>query len=74
MVAAIGTGDSFSKGRDFAAWLGLVSEANLDRGPHHPRQNIEAGQSLPARPVRAGGVGGPDQAAELGAPWAQALD
>jgi transposase len=24
MVAAIGTGDMFSKGRDFAAWLGLV--------------------------------------------------
>ena len=24
MVAAIGTGDVFSKGRDFAAWLGLV--------------------------------------------------
>ena len=24
MVAVIGTGDSFSKGRDFAAWLGLV--------------------------------------------------
>ena len=24
MVAAIGSGDSFSKGRDFAAWLGLV--------------------------------------------------
>jgi transposase len=24
MVAAIGTGDSFKKGRDFAAWLGLV--------------------------------------------------
>jgi transposase len=24
MVAAIGTGDYFSKGRDFAAWLGLV--------------------------------------------------
>jgi len=22
--AAIGTGDAFSKGRDFAAWLGLV--------------------------------------------------
>jgi transposase len=33
MVAAIGTGDSFSKGRDFAAWLGLIPEANLDRGP-----------------------------------------
>jgi transposase len=24
MVAAIGEGDTFSKGRDFAAWLGLV--------------------------------------------------
>jgi transposase len=24
MVAAVGTGDVFSKGRDFAAWLGLV--------------------------------------------------
>jgi transposase len=24
MVAAIGTGDVFSKSRDFAAWLGLV--------------------------------------------------
>jgi transposase len=24
MVAAIGNGDVFSKGRDFAAWLGLV--------------------------------------------------
>jgi transposase len=24
IVAAIGTGDAFSKGRDFAAWLGLV--------------------------------------------------
>jgi transposase len=24
MVAAIGTGDTFSRGRDFAAWLGLV--------------------------------------------------
>ena len=24
MVAAIGAGDAFSKGRDFGAWLGLV--------------------------------------------------
>ena len=24
MVAAIGTGDGFSKGRDFAAWMGLM--------------------------------------------------
>src|SRR5436190_1399111 len=26
MVAAIGAGDAFSKGRDFAAWLGLVAK------------------------------------------------
>jgi transposase len=24
MIAAIGTGDAFAKGRDFSAWLGLV--------------------------------------------------
>jgi transposase len=28
MVAAIGSGDGFSKGRDFAAWLGLVPKQN----------------------------------------------
>jgi transposase len=28
MVAAIGTGDVFSKGRDFGAWLGLVLGQN----------------------------------------------
>ena len=27
MVAAIGAGDGFAKGRDFAAWLGLVPKA-----------------------------------------------
>ena len=26
MVAAIGTGDAFAKGRDFAAWLGLLTK------------------------------------------------
>ena len=34
MVSAIGTGDAFTKGRDFAASLGL--EANLDWRSHHP--------------------------------------
>ena len=57
MVAAIGTGDGFSKGRDFAAWLGTRAQAGLDRRPHHPRQHIEARQSLSAGSVRAGGVG-----------------
>src|SRR5437764_1510309 len=33
MVAAIGTGDAFSKGRDFAAWLGLVPKQISTGGP-----------------------------------------
>ena len=74
VVAAIGAGDVFSKGRDFAAWLGTRSPANLHRGPHHPGQDIQARQSLPARPVRAGGLGRADQTQELGAPWPQGLD
>ena len=73
IVAAIGAGDVFTKGRDFAAWLGPRSQADLDRGPYDPRQDIPAWQSLPASSVRAGGVGRADQAADLGAPRAQAL-
>ena len=41
MVAAIGTGEVFSKGRDFAAWLGLVPKQLSTGDPHHPRQDIE---------------------------------
>jgi transposase len=37
IVAAIGAGDLFSKGCDFAAWLGLVPKQIFDRGPNHPR-------------------------------------
>src|SRR5882672_5284283 len=47
---------------------------NLDRRPHHPRQDIETRQPLPTGSVRAGGLGGADQAAELGASRAQVLD
>src|SRR6266540_7299659 len=53
---------------------GARPQADLDWGSHDPRQDIEAWQSLPAGPVRPGGVGRADQAQELGAPWAQALD
>src|SRR5262245_5427844 len=73
MVAAIGTGDSFTKGRDFAAWLGLVPKQDLDRRPHHPRQDIQARQSLPACLVRPGGMGCADQAQQLAAPRPQAV-
>ena len=32
MVAAIGTGEVFSKGRDFGAWLGLVPDKDVSTG------------------------------------------
>ena len=46
------------------------SQADIDRRPHHPGQDIQARQSLPAGSVRAGGMGRADQAEELGAPRA----
>src|ERR1700754_1131660 len=48
-------------------------QADLDRGPYHPRQGIQAWQSLPASSVRAGGVGRADQTEDRGASRAQAL-
>src|SRR6266404_5543057 len=54
------------------AWTG--TQADLDRRPPDPRQDIEARQSLSARIVSAGGLGCADQAEELGALRAQALD
>jgi transposase len=74
MVAAIGTGDVFSKGRDFGAWLLTGTQADLNRRPHDPRKNLEAWQSLPARSVRAGGMGGAGQDQELGTLRTQILD
>jgi hypothetical protein len=47
------------------AWTG--AETDVDRRPHHPGQDIEARQSLPARPVRAGSLGWP-----AGMSWADA--
>jgi hypothetical protein len=49
---------------------------DVDRGPHDSGQDIQARQSLPARPVRAGSLGraGEGEAAHVGAPRAQALD
>ncbi len=76
MVAAIGTGDGFSKGRDFAAWLGLVPKRISTGDRADPGQNIEARQSLPARPVRAGRMGRAceGEAEQMGGPRAQTLD
>ena len=68
MVAAIGAGDVFTKGRDFAAWLGLVPK-QISTG-----DRTILGKGVPAGSIRAGGVGRADQTEELGAPRAQILD
>jgi hypothetical protein len=52
---------------------GPSPQANLDRRPHHPRQDIETRQSLPACSVHSGRVGCTDQAEELAAPRPQAV-
>ena len=49
------------------------AQANLDRRPHDPGQDLEARQSLFARLVCPGGVGRPHPAQELGALWAAVL-
>ena len=74
MVAAIGTGDVFSQRPRLCCLASARPQTNLHWGSHDPRQDIQARQSLPAGSVRTGGMGRADQAEELGAPWAQALD
>ena len=74
MVAAIGTGDVFSKGRGLRRLARTGAQADLDGRPHDPRQNLQARQSLPARSVRAGGMGCAGQDKELGTLRAQILD
>jgi transposase len=43
VVASIGTGEAFDRGRDFAAWLGLV-----------PRQHSTGGRSILGRISKRG--------------------
>ena len=73
MVAAIGTGAAFAKGRDFAAWLGLVPEADLDRRPHHPGWPVQARQPLLAHALRRGRASSPAATAPLGRARLRAL-
>jgi transposase len=62
MVAAIGIGDIFSKGRDFGALARAGPETNLDGRPDYPRQHIKARQSLSACSLRSGRLGRAGQA------------
>jgi transposase len=72
MVAAVGTGDCFSKGRDFAAWLGLVP-SQFSTGDRTILGKIS---KLSTHLIRAGGVGRSceGEAEQMGGPRTQALD
>jgi transposase len=74
MVAAIGTGDAFSKGRDFAAWLGLVPK-QISTGDRTILGKISkrGNRYLRVLFVQAAWVVA-HQTDELGSAWAQALD
>ena len=72
-VAAIGSGDVFSKGRDFGAWLGLVPRqmstgGRTVLGPISKRGNRFADAVRPGSPCR------PPAPTELEEAWPQILD
>ena len=73
MVAAIGTGDAFTKGRDFAAWLGLVPK-QISTGDRTILGKIsKRGNRYLRVSVRSGRMGCADQAQELASPRPQAV-
>ena len=74
VVAAIGSGDVFSKGRDFAAWLGLVPKQISTGDRTTLARSRLRGESLSRRAIRAGRVGRSHQADELGTSRAQVVD
>jgi transposase len=74
MVAAIGTGEAFAKGRDFAAWLRLVPK-QISTGDRTILGKISkrGNRYLRVLFVQAARDRA-DQATELGTSWAKALD
>ena len=64
MVATIGDGSAFRRGRDFGAWLGLAA-TDLDRRSNHPRPHLQAREQLSSHAVRAGSSGRPPTAGQL---------
>ena len=77
MVAAIGAGDAFSKGRDFAAWLGLVHVKQMSTGDRTILGKISKRGNRYLRVLfGAGGMGCVDQAQQLERyglkPWIEA--
>jgi transposase len=57
MVAAIGTGDAFGRGRDFSGPLARSRPAPIQHGRQNgPRTHIQARQQVSANPVHSGGT------------------
>ena len=74
MVAAIGNGAGFKRGRDFSAWLGLVPKQEINRGSHDPGQDLQTWQQIPEKTVRAGRTRRSGAAAEHSNAKSMALD
>lgn len=65
VVAAIGTGEAFDRGRDFRR-LARPGPTPVQHGrPIHPGPHLQAGQPIPSNPLHPGGQGAADAAAEL---------
>jgi transposase len=67
VVAAIGTGEAFERGRDFGAWLGLRATPVQHRRPIYPRPHLKAREQVSQNPVHPGRKRHPDAASQLGA-------
>ena len=68
VVAAIGTGDAFGRGRDFGAWLGLRPAAIQHRRQNGSGTHLQARQQVSQNPVHSGGArhsDAPQQLAEV---------
>jgi len=66
MVAAIGSGEAFERGRDFAAWLRSGAATIQHRRPVYPWPHFQAGQQVSAHAADPGSKGSSDAPAQLG--------
>ena len=66
MVAAIGNGTALAKGRDFAAWLGLVPKQMSTGDSDDPRSHQQAREPLSTHAIHAGRSRYFAQASKLG--------
>ena len=64
VVAAIGTGEAFDRGRDFGAWLGAGAAVQYRRAID-PGRYLQEGQPIPQNPLHPSCQGAADATAEL---------